>query len=145
MVSLREFKVSEIPWDEGSLELAAIRRSVFVIEQHIAEADEWDGIDPQCRHVVARDLSGRPIGTGRLLPDGHIGRMAVLAPWRRTGVGNAMLQALIGMASGAGHAAAVLNAQTAVVPFYARHGFVAYGEEFMEAGIPHRAMRLALR
>ena len=139
-----EFKVSRILWEEGSLELAAIRRQVFVIEQHVPEDLEWDGIDPQCSHVLARDLAGRPIGTGRLLPDGHIGRMAVLAPWRGTGVGGAMLDALIAMAREARHSAAVLNAQVYVMPFYAKYGFVPVGEEFMEAGIPHHAMRLTL-
>lgn len=139
-----EFRVSEIAWDQGSLELAAIRRQVFVIEQSVPEDLEWDGIDPGCKHVVARDLDGRPVGTGRLLPDGHIGRMAVLAPWRGKGVGGAMLQALVAMARRANHSEVVLNAQSAVIPFYERHGFTSVGKEFMEAGIPHLAMRLDL-
>ena len=139
-----EFKVSEIPWDEGSRELAAIRRQVFVIEQNVPEDLEWDGIDPQCLHVVARDFDGRPIGTGRLLPDGHIGRMAVLALWRGKGVGGAMLQALTSMARRANHGEVVLNAQSYVMSFYERYGFRRQGEEFMEAGIPHHSMRLRL-
>ena len=139
-----EFRISRISWEEGSLELAAIRRQVFVVEQHVPEDLEWDGIDPQCSHVVARDLLGRPIGTGRLLPDGHIGRMAVLEPWRGKGAGGALLEALIAMAREEKHSAAVLNAQTYVMPFYAKFGFVPIGDEFVEAGIPHRAMRLSL-
>lgn len=139
-----EFRVSEIPWEEGSLELAAVRRQVFVVEQQVPEELEWDGIDPDCLHVVARDLAGRPIGTGRLLPDGHIGRMAVLADWRGKGVGQAMLERLVAMARREGHRAAVLNAQTQAVSFYAKYGFVSEGPEFTEAGIPHRAMRLVL-
>lgn len=139
-----EFKVSEIAWEEGSHELAAIRRQVFVVEQRVPEDLEWDGADRQCRHVVARDSSGRPVGTGRLLPDGHIGRMAVLAPCRGKGVGGAMLRLLIDMARCDGHAKTLLNAQTYAVPFYIKHGFSTQGEEFMEANIAHRAMGLAL-
>ena len=139
-----QFKVSEIPWEEGSLELAAIRHRVFVVEQQIPEELEWDGIDPSCAHVVARDLAGRPIGTGRLLPDGHIGRMAVLEPWRGKGVGRAILERLIALARRDGHQVVHLNAQTYALPFYSRQGFVAEGEEFLEAGIAHCAMRLAI-
>ena len=145
MTEAKEFKISEITWEEGSLELAAIRREVFVIEQNVPEDLEWDGMDPQCRHVVARALSGWPIGTGRLRPDGHIGRMAVLAHWRSKGVGGAMLESLIEMAQHAGHKSAPLNAQSYAMPFYARYGFVAEGEEFMEASIPHQSMRLVWR
>jgi predicted GNAT family N-acyltransferase len=70
--------------------------------------------------------------------------MAVLADWRGKGVGQAMLECLVAMARREGHRAAVLNAQTQAVPFYAKYGFVAEGPEFTEAGIPHRAMRLVL-
>jgi len=145
MSSTMEFKVREIDWEEGSDELVAIRRQVFVIEQNVPEDLEWDGIDPQCRHVIAREFTGRPIGTGRLLPDGHIGRMAVLSPFRGRGVGAAMLRELIAMADQAGLAEALLHAQTHAIPFYAKFGFEPEGEEFMEAGMLHRTMRLRLR
>lgn len=144
MTDATQFKVSEILWEEGSLELAAIRRRVFVIEQQIPEELEWDGIDPGCAHVVARDFAARPIGTGRLLPDGHIGRMAVLEPWRGKGVGRAILDRLIALARRDGHRVVLLNAQTYAMAFYSRQGFVAEGEEFLEAGIAHRAMRLTI-
>jgi predicted GNAT family N-acyltransferase len=144
MSDATQFNVSEIPWAEGSLELAAIRHRVFVVEQQIPEELEWDGIDPSCAHVVARDSAGRPIGTGRLLPDGHIGRMAVLEPWRGKGVGRAILARLIALARRDGHRVIVLNAQTSALPFYSRQGFVPEGEEFREAGIAHRVMRLTL-
>ena len=80
------------------------------------------------------------VGTGRLLPDGHVGRMAVLRDWRGRGVGSAILSALVDRAAARGMGRLVLNAQTHAVPFYARHGFAAFGEEFMEADIPHIAM-----
>ena len=141
---MREFKVIETTWEDSSHELAVIRRQVFVIEQNVPEDLEWDGIDPQCRHVVSRDFGGRPIGTARLLPDGHIGRMAVLHSWRGKGVGGAMLECLLTLARQAGYAHVMLNAQTQAMPFYAKYGFQSEGDAFMDAGIPHRAMRLNL-
>jgi predicted GNAT family N-acyltransferase len=144
MPDSKEFDVREISWEEGSLELAAIRRLVFMIEQNVPEDLEWDGVDPQCRHVIARDLGGCPIGVGRLLPDGHIGRMAVLKSWRGKGVGATLLKELISMAREEGRQSVVLSAQTHAIPFYAKFGFEPEGEGFMDAGIPHQAMRLRL-
>ncbi len=139
-----DFIVSEVRWEDNSHELAAIRLQVFVVEQKVPEDLEWDGIDPQCRHVIARDHCGRPIGTGRLLPDGHIGRMAVVAAHRRQGVGRAMLELLLKIAERNGHPVARLHAQTYAIPFYAKFGFIAEGEEFMEADIPHWSMHRLL-
>jgi predicted GNAT family N-acyltransferase len=86
---------------------------------------------PRCRR--------RAIGTGRLLPDGHIGRMAVLADWRGKGVGRALLERLLEEAR-LQSCALALHAQTHASGFYRRFGFVEEGPEFMEAGIPHRTM-----
>jgi len=140
----RTFLVDEVSWAEAGPVLRAIRFEVFVNEQAVPEALEWDGLDPQCRHVLARDASGVPIGTGRLLPDGHIGRMAVLESWRRTGVGNAILAKLIGLAQARGDRVLILNAQSYVTAFYRRAGFEVTSAEFMEAGIPHVEMRRVL-
>lgn len=82
------------------------------------------------------------MGTGRLLPDGHIGRMAVLREWRGKGVGALLLRALVELARSRGHTSVRLNAQTQALGFYRRYGFEAVGAQFMEAGIPHLAMRL---
>jgi predicted GNAT family N-acyltransferase len=90
--------------------------------------------------VLASDGDGSPIGTGRLLPDGHIGRMAVLADWRGKGVGRALLERLLEEAAGLGMRRLALHAQTQAAGFYRRFGFVEEGPEFMEAGIPHRTM-----
>lgn len=138
-----QFVVQRVDWNQAGMPLAAIRRMVFVDEQKVPEALEWDGLDPECVHVLAAAASGMPIGTGRLLPDGHIGRMAVLKDWRGRGVGGALLAALIEAAREAGHARAQLNAQVHALGFYARYGFVAEGPVFDDAGIPHRAMTLA--
>jgi len=121
--------------------LRQVRESVFVHEQAVPLELEWDGIDPDCVHVLAEDEQGRVFGTGRLLPDGHIGRMAVLREWRGHGAGSAMLLALIAIAAEQGMSEVVLNAQVQARDFYARHGFVAEGEVFLDAGIPHQRMR----
>lgn len=121
--------------------LQAIRREVFIVEQHVPEADEWDDWDAVCQHVLA--LAGdEPVGTGRLLPDGHIGRMAVRKTWRGRGVGRAMLTTLLALARQSGYAEVVLHAQTHAIAFYQKQGFSVEGPEFMEAGIAHRVMRL---
>jgi len=126
-------------WNVDRAALRAVREQVFVREQAVPLELEWDEFDPLCQHVVAED-AGKAIGTGRLLPDGHIGRMAVLESWRRQGVGSALLEALLRLAHDRGIRRVRLSAQSRAVGFYQRHGFVAEGQEFIEAGIAHRAM-----
>jgi predicted GNAT family N-acyltransferase len=125
--------------------LRRIRHDVFVVEQRVPEVLEWDDADARSLHALAESSAGSPVGCARLLGDGHIGRVAVLRPWRRCGVGTALLLRLVDCARQRGDAAAIVNAQVAAMPFYARHGFVATGDVFEEAGIPHGVMRLVLR
>lgn len=125
-------------------ELEDVRRAVFIVEQAIPEDMEWDEFDAVSRHALALAAAGTPVGCGRLLPDGHVGRLAVLAAWRGQGVGSALLERLVDLAREQGHARAILNAQTHAMPFYARHGFAAVGDQYLEAGIPHRTMARAL-
>ncbi|WP_219115724.1 GNAT family N-acetyltransferase [Janthinobacterium sp. UMAB-56] len=129
-------------WATLGLDATAIRFEVFVDEQKVPAEIELDDMDAVCLHAVAYNDFGAAIGTGRLLPDGHIGRMAVRQPGRGTGVGGAILHLLMEKARARGDAAVVLNAQTVAAPFYARHGFVQQGEQFEEAGIAHVEMRL---
>ncbi|WP_228111721.1 GNAT family N-acetyltransferase [Zoogloea sp. 1C4] len=130
-------------WGELSAQASPIRFTVFVDEQKVPVELELDEFDPLSCHAVA--LAGdEAVGTGRLLPDGHIGRMAVLAGWRGRGVGALLLQALIDEAKRRGMARVVLNAQTHALGFYARFGFVPEGEEYEEAGLPHRTMSRSL-
>lgn len=131
-------------WDAVREEARAIRYDVFVIEQGVPVELEWDEWDDQCWHALARDTAGRAVATGRLLPDGHIGRMAVRKEARGTGMGARVLEALIAKAQSLGYRELILNAQTHAMPFYARAGFTAEGGEFEEAGIPHRTMRRVL-
>lgn len=140
-----EFEVREVPWQAAAETLRAIRRQVFVEEQGVPEELEWDGLDPDCRHVLAVDANGEALGTGRLLPDGHIGRMAVLQPWRRAGVGTALLDRLVRMADARGDRVLELSAQCYVIGFYRRGGFETLGSRYLEAGIPHVRMRRRLR
>jgi predicted GNAT family N-acyltransferase len=139
------YTIREAAWDAEGERLRAIRYEVFVREQGVPEALEWDGLDPGCRHAVAETDAGQAIGTGRLLSDGHIGRMAVLRAWRRSGVGSRILERLVGIARARGDGCVVLHAQSYVTAFYRRAGFEISSDEFLEAGIPHVEMRLQLR
>jgi predicted GNAT family N-acyltransferase len=123
--------------------LRRIRYDVFVVEQGVPEVLEWDDADLVSVHALA-EAGREPIGCARLLPDGHIGRVAVVRAWRHHGVGTALMQALIRVARERGDAAVVVNAQVAAMPFYAREGFEATGGIFEEAGIPHRVMTRTL-
>ena len=121
----------------------SIREQVFVIEQNVDADIEWDGRDHLCRHVIAFSNDNQPIGTGRLLPGGHIGRIAVIALWRDKGVGSAILEELISIAKDEGSVSVYLNSQSQAIAFYERFGFVADGTVFMEANIKHQKMTLA--
>lgn len=138
------FTIRRVDWAQSADDLRAVRHAVFIVEQGIAEELEWDAFDPACTHALAFDVSGEAIGCGRLLPDGHIGRLAVLPKWRGHGVGSALLCELMDLARERGQARVLLNSQTRAMPFYARHGFAAEGDEFMEADIPHQAMARSL-
>lgn len=120
-----------------------IRRIVFIEEQAVPREEEWDGRDGDCIHFLAWQ-DKRAIGTARLLPDGHIGRVAVLRDARGLGVGQQLMQAAIEVARQQGHAHVELAAQTHALAFYASLGFEAFGDEFLDAEIPHRNMRLTL-
>jgi predicted GNAT family N-acyltransferase len=129
-----------LPWQSACAEAQRVRETVFVVEQGVPPEIELDEWDERCDHALAYDAGGRVIGTGRLLPDGHVGRMAVLREARGQGVGARLLEALIERARSRGMERVVLNAQTHAVPFYARFGFAVEGATFMEAGIPHVTM-----
>lgn len=133
-----------VSWNHEAPALRAIRTAVFIQEQQVPEALEWDEFDAVSVHALALDAAGQPIGTARLLPDGHIGRMAVLKPWRGQGFGAALLQVLLEELRQRQQKKAMLNAQTYAVPFYQKFGFNVCSEEFMDAGIPHVKMELLL-
>jgi len=136
---------------ESAAELAQcleIRFEVFVDEQGVPRSLEHDDMDSVATHVIARDGSGQHVGTARYYPMGSsmkIGRVAVLKPLRGYGVGGALMNFILENGEREGFTSAELNAQSYVVSFYERLGFVAYGEEFEDAGIPHRHMRRELQ
>ncbi|MCS6763015.1 MAG: GNAT family N-acetyltransferase [Candidatus Protistobacter heckmanni] len=143
-------------WDELEERAKCIRHDVFVLEQHVPLALEWDGIDDQCWHGLAllTDETGvqTAVGTGRLVLEGEelkpgmgkIGRMAILWRYRGHGVGSVLLKALIEKARELGMVELLLHAQLYAREFYLIHGFEESGEFFDEAGIEHIAMRLQL-
>lgn len=133
------FTLRRARWSDDHEQLRQVREDVFVREQRVALELEWDGMDEAACHVLA-EAAGVPIGTGRLLPDGHIGRMAVVASWRGQGVGDALLRELLEIAAERGIREIVLHAQTHARGFYERHGFQAQGGPFLEAGIAHVRM-----
>jgi len=133
-------RIDLLAWSDARAEASAIREAVFVAEQGVPRELELDDVDARCVHALARLEDGRAVGTGRLLPEGHIGRMAVLAEWRGRGVGGALLEGLVEQARTRGMQMIALSAQTHALGFYRRYGFSAEGEVYLEAGIPHQAM-----
>ncbi|WP_177420382.1 GNAT family N-acetyltransferase [endosymbiont of Lamellibrachia barhami] len=135
------FQIRIAHWSEDQVLLKQVREIVFVHEQHVPPTLEWDGLDEGALHLLAVERgTGEPIGTSRLLRTGQIGRMAVIRSWRGRGVGKALLQKLLVIADQNSYPGMFLNAQSTALSFYAQHGFVAEGDEFMDAGIPHRRM-----
>ena len=135
------FSIRLCSWDAAGSDARRVRELVFVREQGIPLELEMDQWDARCDHALASAADGTIVGTGRLLPDGHVGRMAVLKDWRGRGVGALLLQALVEQARNRGHANVRLNAQADATGFYRRYGFEACGSEFMEAGIAHVVMQ----
>ncbi|MDN3516278.1 GNAT family N-acetyltransferase [Aquisalimonas lutea] len=135
------YAVRNASWPDDLAAIRSVRGPVFVDEQRVPVELEWDEVDATCVHVLAESPDDGPIGTGRLAPDGKIGRIAVLPGWRHRGVGDAILQALIDEALASGLSECRLHAQATALDFYARRGFTAEGPEFQEAGITHRLMR----
>jgi predicted GNAT family N-acyltransferase len=131
-------------WDEFGDEARRIRLEVFVTEQGVPLDMEIDSMDPVSVHALASRPAGPALGTGRLLPDGHIGRMAVTREARGQGVGAALLLSLMQAARRAGHQEVELFSQVHAQRFYERFGFVAVGEPFDDCGIAHITMRATL-
>jgi predicted GNAT family N-acyltransferase len=132
-VTIRSFR-------EAEKEIRFIRDIVFGKEQNVAREVDWDGKDLQCIQVVATDDETSPIGTGRMQPDGKIGRLAILSSWRGQGIGQKMLQALVRIAGEKDFQEVYLHAQAHAISFYEKCRFHKVGPEFLEAGIPHVKM-----
>lgn len=139
-----QYHIKLTNWANDADRLGDIRRTVFIEEQKVPENLEWDESDDDATHVLATDNDNKPVATARIKDDGHIGRMAVLKAHRKHGIGSAMLKQLIDHAREQLLARVFVHAQITAMPFYAKHGFVAISDEFMDAGIPHKIMQLEL-
>jgi YbgC/YbaW family acyl-CoA thioester hydrolase len=136
-------------WDELRTDASRLRTRVFVEEQNIPADLEWDEADAGALHAVAYNRLGQALATGRLLQPqpgvAKIGRMAVHPVLRGSGIGRQVLHALMDAARNRGDREVVLHAQRSAEGFYRAEGFVARGEPFAEAGIPHIEMAAPLR
>jgi predicted GNAT family N-acyltransferase len=123
-----------------------VREIVFIDEQRVPRELEFDERDPLCRHVLVFD-GDVPVGTGRLDLDygGKVGRVAVVATHRRSGVGTLLMEHMHTIARAEKHARLWCHAQLTAVPFYERLGYLRSGPVFVEAGIDHVRMEYALR
>lgn len=131
-------------WQHDKDKLQCVRHAVFVEEQQIPVDLEWDEKDKDAIHVIAVNDSDQPVATGRLLADGQIGRMAVLAEWRGKGVGRSMLNLLLNAAHRRGDRRIKLSSQQTACGFYLKQGFIQTGDPYQEAGRQHVAMHLEL-
>ncbi len=135
------FLLAPADWPGDEASIRAIRQAVFIDELGIAPELEWDGKDGDCVHLLAYAMDGKPIATARMRADGQIGRMAVLPAWRGHGVGSSLLLMLVELAAAHDLDEVYLSAQTSAAGFYHLHGFIATGDEFTTAGIPHIPMK----
>ncbi len=140
MDSPENLQVSLADWQSNSAAIRAVRNTVFSVEQGISETLDFDGRDQECVHVLAQIGESEIVGTARMLPDGHVGRIAVHKQWRGQGVGTQLVEYLAAVARDRGFAEIHLHSQVQAAEFYSALNFVARGEVFMEAGIEHVLM-----
>lgn len=139
-------RIQTLGWEQVPESLRRLRHQVFVGEQKVPEALEWDAQDAIAEHYLLSDEQGRALAVARVFADpetpltAHIGRMAVDQSVRGQGLGGELLSRIMRDAAGR-YRHLALNAQEQAIGFYARHGFHPASETFMEAGIPHREMR----
>ncbi len=134
------YTIRPATWQQDERALRQIRQQVFIEEQNVPTELEWDGEDETAFHLLAEDSEGNPIGTARILPDGHIGRVAVLASWREQGIGTALMEHMLAEAENRHFKNIFLDAQVDAISFYEKLGFQAEGKTFLDAGILHRHM-----
>lgn len=134
------FRIRRTTWAADQAPLSAIRRKVFIEEQHVPEEMEWDEFDASSVHFIAETADGMAVGCGRLLPSGQVSRLSVLEEHRCEGIGRALLDAQIAEARSRSFKEVFLHAQTHATSFYEAAGFLVDGGIFVEAGIPHRLM-----
>lgn len=137
------YKIIAGGWEQLEKGAKYIREQVFIQEQGIAPEDEWDDLDTMVLHFIVYDQE-QPIATARLLPQHSVGRVAVLMPYRKQGIGKILMQHIIDYARNQKLPYLKLSAQTYVTAFYEALGFKVQGEVYQDCGIPHIDMVLAL-
>lgn len=121
-----------------------VREIVFVQEQGIDASLEYDDLDDMCTHVVGL-LDSEPVTTARLRPVdstvGKVERVATIQAARGHGYGKEIMDEVERVAKRQGLVELRLGAQLTALPFYEKLGYEAFGDEFLDADIPHRMMR----
>lgn len=138
------FRVEIRNWEEARPSAAPLRYGVFMEEKYALPGIELDDLDAQCVHALAIDGAGATVATGRLQPDGNIGRMAVLKDWRRRGVGEAIIQALVEEARRRSYREVSVSVPLQAAEFYRGLGFAADGKVTKDAGLLVQKMRMEL-
>lgn len=133
---MSDIQIRLADWQKDNAALRRIREIVFIAEQSVPAELEWDAEDADAVHFLALE-GDYPIGTARLLPDGHIGRVSVLKDWRGLNVGVTLIQAVLAEAEKRGLTQQMLSAQVHATAFYEKLGFAIVSDEYLDAGIPH--------
>jgi predicted GNAT family N-acyltransferase len=135
-------KIKFLSYEDGMKDAFQIREEVFIKEQSVPVSEEIDDIDKKATHIVIYRKEN-PIGTGRIFcSEGkwYIGRIAVIKDMRGKGIGNLIMEKLLSFAKKSGAKRVYLHSQTYIMDFYRKLGFSEWGEEFLDAGIPHMEM-----
>ncbi len=137
---VKSFKFEQTSWQKSCNEILAVRHKVFMIEQHFDNNVLCDLQDQDCYHLVVKNIEELVIAAGRITPQGRIGRIAVLLPYRRVGIGSKLLSELVKI----GHAHKLrdisLNAELDNMHFYDSQNFLASGPVYMKQGVPHQML-----
>jgi predicted GNAT family N-acyltransferase len=141
---MSQFVIQSGPWSQLQHDAKLIRSMVFIEEQNISEADEWDEQDAISLHFVVY-AQDQAIATARLLENNSIGRVAVLQQYRGEGIGKLLMQQIIQVAKQQNRAFLQLSAQVYAIRFYENLGFQVQGEEYLDCEIPHIDMGLSLK
>ena len=138
-----DYQIEQVSWNLHKETLRSIRGKVFIEEQNVPQEIEWDDHDDTATHFLLTHNTVA-LACGRMLPDGKVGRMAVLKEQRGKGLGRQLLDYIVEHARQHGMSRLHLHAQSHAANFYLDAGFFHYGEPFEEAGIPHVAMEMLI-
>jgi len=137
---MSELVIKTVDFNNNFSEIEKIRTAVFIKEQKVPIKLEWDEFDEDSTHIIAY-YNNKPVGTARLLNDGHIGRMAVLKAYRNRNIGQNMLKYILEIAKKQSFKTIGLSAQEHAVEFYKKYGFMVTSDVYLDAGIPHYDMK----